>query len=82
MRLLHDYVAVRADKPEEKTQSGILLPSSRLKTFPPYGTVTEVAKGITDVKPGDRVLYKVYASVDIDEDVAVMPISGIIAVIK
>lgn len=78
MNLLHDFVAIEPDKPEEKTDSGLLL-AKQIKTYPPYGTVRHVAKGIPDLKPGDRVIYKVYASVDVKDNLAVIPYDGIIA---
>lgn len=80
MKLLHDFVSIEPDKPEEKTKSGLLL-AEQIKTYPPYGTVKYVAKGITDVKPGDRVIYKVYQSVDIEGDLVVIPLAGLIAVL-
>lgn len=80
MKMLHDYVAIEPDKPEEKTASGLLL-AEQIKTYPPFGTVKHVGKNITEIKPGDRVIYKVYASVDIKDNLAVIPISGVIAVL-
>ena len=81
MKVLNGYVVVEPDKPEEKTSSGILL-AEKIKSYPPYGTVKHVAPEIIDIKPGDRVVYKVYASVDIEGDLAVVPYSGIIAILE
>lgn len=78
MDLLHDYIAIEPDKPSEATESGILL-VKQINTYPPTGTVRHVAAGISDLKSGDRVVYKVYASVDIEDDLAVIPYDGIIA---
>lgn len=78
MNLLHDYVAIEPDKPDEKTASGFLL-AEQIKTYPPTGIVRHVADGITGVKVGARVVYKVYASIDIEDGLVVIPISGVIA---
>jgi len=80
MQLLHDNITIIPDRPEEKTSSGILL-SEQIKTYPPTGVVKEVAPNITEVKPGDKVWYKVYSSVDLDDNTAVVPISAIIAIL-
>jgi co-chaperonin GroES (HSP10) len=80
MKLLHDYVAVEPDKPEEKTSSGLLL-QEQVKTYPPTGTVRHVASNISDIKAGDRIVYKVYASVDINDGLAIVPLSGVIALL-
>lgn len=71
-------MAIEPDKPKEKTESGLLL-AEQIKTYPPTGTVRHVAKGISEIKPGDRVVYKVYASVDIEDNLAVIPFSGVVA---
>lgn len=78
MKMLHDYVAIEPDRPPEKTAGGLLL-AEQIKTYPPFGTVRHVGPGISDIKPGDRVCYKVYASVDIEDNLAVIPYDGVIA---
>lgn len=80
MKLLHDYVAIKPDKPEEKTESGLYL-QEEVKTYPPFGTIEAVSSSITNLKKGDRVLYKVYASVDINKDLAVVPYECVIAIL-
>lgn len=80
-QLLHDYIAVEVDKVEEKTSSGLYI-KEQINTYPPHGTVMSVAPGVKIVKVGDRINYKVYASVDIDDGVAVIPESGIIAILN
>jgi len=78
--LLHDYIAVKVDPVEEKTASGLYL-HEQIKTYPPQGVVTHIAMGVVGVKVGDRVQFKVYASVDIAKDLVVVPQSGLIAVL-
>lgn len=91
MKLLHDYVAIKADELEEKTNSGIYIPN-QIKTPPPTGVVKYVGDKVTEVKVGDHVIYKVYASVDIDTEpsalkdetklLSIIPISGVLAIIS
>jgi co-chaperonin GroES (HSP10) len=80
MQLLHDYVAIEVDHPPEKTEGGLYL-HRQIKTYPPTGTVRHVAANISDIKVGDRVVYKVYASIDIDveDGLAIVPYDGVIA---
>ncbi len=80
MKLLHDYVAIEPDKPPEKTEGGLYL-HHQIKTYPPTGTIRYIADGITDIKVGARVVYKVYASVDIEEGLTVIPYNGVVAIL-
>lgn len=45
------------------------------------GIVMDVADGITEVKPGDKVIFSVYASLEIDEESVLVPIKSIMAVL-
>lgn len=80
MKMFHDYVAIEPDKPEERTASGLHL-AQQIKTYPPTGTVRFKAPGVDQVAVGDRVVYKVYASVDVSDDLAVVPFSAVIGVL-
>ena len=62
MRVLGDRVLIEADKPREKTDSGLLI-AEDWKSLPPLGTVLEVGKEVKEVKKGDRVLFERYAAV-------------------
>lgn len=79
MKMHHDYVAIKRDALEEKTESGIIL-VQQIKSAPPYGTVKYVADSVTEINPGDRVIYKVYASVEVDLEggLDVLPVSGVL----
>jgi chaperonin GroES len=61
---LADYVVAVAEEAETKTASGILLPESA-KEKPAYAKVVAVGKGATEIKVGDRIIYKNYSSTDI-----------------
>jgi co-chaperonin GroES (HSP10) len=82
MKLLHDYVAIKPDKIEEKTKSGIYM-AEAVKTYPPNGKVVDLGEmlGGSGINIGDRVQYKVYASVDLDDETVVVPYSGIVRVL-
>lgn len=60
-RVLGDRVLIDADKAPEKI--GSLLVVEDWKSVPPWGTVLEVGPDVTEVKPGDRVLFERYASI-------------------
>lgn len=62
-----DIVLIEADKPPEKSASGILLVED-WRTLPPTGTVIEVGPEVTTVKKGDRVVFERYASIILDKD--------------
>lgn len=81
MKLLHGLVQIKPELPPEKTESGILLVSNSLKELPPIGEVVGVAKEITDIKVGDRVVYSVYAGVELDEETVLVPYKSVMAVL-
>ncbi len=68
---LHDRVIVQADKAEEKTSGGIIIPDTA-KEKPQRGTVMAAGPGKKDepvtVKSGDKVLYGKYAGTEIQVD--------------
>lgn len=80
MKLLHNLVSITPEKPEEKTASGIYM-TEQIKTYPPFGRVMAVADGITEVKVGDRVVFAVYAGLEVAKDTVLVPIKNILAVV-
>lgn len=67
---LADYIVIEPITQEEKTKSGILVPSTAEKERPEQGKVVAVGPGKRtnsgkvippDVKPGDIVLFTKYA---------------------
>lgn len=54
---LSDYVVVVAEEAENKTASGLFLPEAA-KEKPKTAKVVAVGKGVSEVKVGDRVIYK------------------------
>lgn len=52
-----DYIVVIAEEPSQKTASGIFLPNNAQEK-PKIAKVLAVGKEISEVKVGDRVIYK------------------------
>lgn len=80
-------VLIKETKPEEKTKSGIILPSSKEKTQ--MATVLEVGEDTEDckisVKKGDIVVFSQYAGTVIkngDEEVRLVNMEDILAVVE
>ncbi|MCD6177993.1 co-chaperone GroES [bacterium] len=74
---LGDYIVIEPITQEEKTKSGILLPSTVEKERPEQGKVIAVGPGkVTEsgkvippeVKPGDIVLFTKYAPNEVKVD--------------
>lgn len=63
LRPRNDYVAVKRDKPEEKSAGGILLANlaEDVSESPEEGVVLAVGPKATEVKVGDRVLIGSFA---------------------
>jgi chaperonin GroES len=53
---LADYVVVQADKPEEKTASGLYL-TQGAQEKPDTALVVAVGKDVKSLKVGDRILF-------------------------
>ncbi len=54
---MEDYVVVKADEATNKTASGLYLPDNA-KEKPKTAKVVAVGSGVSEVKTGDRVIYK------------------------
>ncbi|HEY4121044.1 MAG TPA: co-chaperone GroES [Byssovorax sp.] len=76
LRPLHDRVAVRRVKEEEKTKGGLFIPDTA-KEKPVEAVVLAVGNGKIledgtvrklDVKPGDRVLFGKYSGTEVKID--------------
>ena len=76
LRPLHDYVVLEKVKEEEKTQSGIILTTSKAKDEPSRGVVLAVGPGITEdgklvpvgLEAGQNVIYKKYSGTEVTVD--------------
>jgi chaperonin GroES len=65
---LFDNLLIKPMKPEEKSSSGIILPDVVDKEKPQIGEVMEIGKEVTEVKVGDKVMYKKWGGQDIKLD--------------
>ena len=61
---LGDYVVATAEAAETKTASGIYLPDNAAEK-PKTAQVVAVGPNATQVKKGDRIIYKAYSTTDI-----------------
>lgn len=64
---LADYVVAQPEKAETKTASGLYLPEAA-KEKPQYAKVVAVGKDVTQVRTGDKVIYKSYSTTDVTID--------------
>ncbi|MFT5822910.1 MAG: chaperonin GroES [Crocinitomix sp.] len=85
---LADRVLVEADKAEEKSKGGIIIPDTA-KESPQKGTVLAVGKGTKDepmtVKVGDSILYGKYSGTKVTVEgveALIMKESDIFGIIK
>lgn len=87
LRPLGDRVILQQQKPEEKTQSGIILPDSA-KEKPQEALVVAVGPGEEtkmQVKEGDKVIYSKYAGTEVkfeDEEYIIVGHKDIIAIVE
>ncbi|MDO4742280.1 MAG: co-chaperone GroES [Candidatus Saccharibacteria bacterium] len=63
LKPLKDRIVAKVEKPLEKTESGILLGDAKEK--PVYAVVESVGPQVTEVKKGDRIVYKEYSTTEI-----------------
>lgn len=87
---LGDRVVIKKVEAEEKTKSGIVLPSSA-KEQPQMAEVVAIGADITNdekkkgqVKVGDKVIFSQYAGTEIkvdDKEVTIVKLNDILAVV-
>ena len=76
LKPLHDYVVLEKVKEEVKTKSGIILTTGEAKEAPSMGLVIAVGPGKvedgqlikTDLKEGQKVIYKKYSGTEVTYD--------------
>lgn len=91
LRPLGDRVVIKKVEVEEKTKSGIVLPSSA-KEQPQMAEVLAVGTEIENdekkkgqIKVGDKVIFSKYAGTEIklnEEELTVLKLSDILAVVE
>jgi len=61
---LGDYVVAQAEEAETKTASGLYLPGNAQEK-PKTAKVVAVGKAATQIKVGDRIVYKSYSTTEV-----------------
>ena len=64
---LADYVVAEAEAAQTKTASGLYLPDSAAEK-PKIAKVKAVGKKVSQIKVGDKILYKSYSTTDVKVD--------------
>ena len=92
---LGDRVVIKKVEAEEKTKSGIVLPSSA-KEQPQMAEVLAIGEGVTSdekkknqireqIKVGDKVIFSQYAGTEIkldDKELTIISLNDILAVVE
>lgn len=81
---LGDYVVAQAEEAKSKTASGLYLPDNAQEK-PKTAKVVAVGKGATQVKVGDRIVYKSYSTTDVkvdDQDYILVKEEDVLATVK
>lgn len=86
LRPLGDRVVIKRVEAEEKTQSGIVLPSSA-KEQPQMAEVLAVGEEIknNEIKVGDKVIFSKYAGTEVkldNEELTILKLDEILAVVE
>ncbi|MGX8796285.1 co-chaperone GroES [Fusibacter sp. JL298sf-3] len=84
LRPLGKRVIIKRLEAEEKTASGIVLPS-QAKEKPQMAEVVAVSKEVEDIKVGDKVVFKKYVGTEVKidgEEVTICEIADILAVVE
>ena len=84
LRPLGKRVIIKRLEAEEKTASGIVLPS-QAKEKPQLAEVIAVSSEVEDVKVGDTVVFKKYVGTEIKvdgEEVTICELTDILAIME
>lgn len=84
LRPLGKRVIIKRLEAEEKTASGIVLPS-QAKEKPQMAEVIAVSNEVEDVKVGDKVVFKKYVGTEVKvegEEVMICDVADILAVLE
>ena len=91
LRPLGDRVVIKKVEAEEKTKSGIVLPSSA-KEQPQIAEVLAIGSDITNdekkkdqIKVGDKVIFSQYSGTEVkvdDKEVTILKLTDILAVVE
>lgn len=71
MKLLHDFILVKCDKPEgflSGPNTGSVIIPDNFADRPGHGVVKSVGEKVETVKPGDRVYWNKYDGFEMDKE--------------
>lgn len=81
---LTGYVVAQAEAAETKTASGLFLTQSAQEK-PQTAKVVAVGKAVSEIKAGDRIIYKNYSTTEVkvgSEDYILVKEEDILAIVK
>lgn len=81
---LGDYVVAKSEEAKTKTASGIYLPDNAQEK-PKTAKVVAVGPAATQIKVGDRIVYKSYSTTDVkieDEEYILVKQEDVLATVK
>ncbi|GAU79552.1 co-chaperone GroES [Fusibacter sp. 3D3] len=84
LKPLGKRVIIRKLEAEEKTASGIVLPS-QAKEKPQMAEIVAIGKEVDEVKIGDKVVFKKYVGTEIkvdNEELTICEIEDILAILE
>ncbi len=84
LRPLGKRVIIKRLEAEEKTASGIVLPS-QAKEKPQMAEVVAVSNEVEDIKVGDKVVFKKYVGTEVKvegEELTICDIADVLAVVE
>lgn len=84
LRPIGKRVVIKRLEAEEKTASGIVLPS-QAKEKPQMAEVIAVSKEVEEIKVGDKVVFKKYVGTEIKvdgEEVMICEVADILAIME
>jgi chaperonin GroES len=84
IRPLADYVVAQAEEAAAKTASGLYLPDNAQEK-PKTAKVIAVGKQVTEVKVGEKIIYKSYSTTDVkvgDQEYILVKQEDVLATVK
>lgn len=84
LKPLGNRVIIKKLEAEEKTASGIVLPT-QAKEKPQLAEIVAIGKDVEDVKIGDKVVFKKYVGTEIkveNEELTICEMEDILAILE
>ncbi|HEU5005071.1 MAG TPA: co-chaperone GroES [Candidatus Saccharimonadales bacterium] len=81
---LNEWVVAEQEEAVTKTASGLYLPDKAAEK-PKVAKVLKVGKGVKEIKPGDRIVYKSYSTTEVkveDKEYILVKEEDILATVK